>query len=96
MKYLIPLTNQERKRRYNLCHRLRLRGISVDVDNHRINLPGQQDYDQLAGTTRRYVDALLNEYRYVIQFHIPVIDGSDSIKFRWKKPRIRPSPDRVV
>lgn len=46
------------KKRYNLCHRLRLKGVAVDTDSNAINIANQDEYEALPATTRRYVDTL--------------------------------------
>jgi len=58
--------------------------VSVDVDNHAIQLSGQEEYNELEGTARKYVDALLHEYHYVVQFTIADQQGRDALKFRRK------------
>lgn len=67
---------QRRKRRYNLCHRLRAKGIEVDVEQHAIQITGQEQLDKLGKVARSYVDALVAEYSYVIQTYIPGGQGS--------------------
>ncbi len=71
---------QRRKRRYNLCHRLRARGIEVDVESHAIQVTGQKQLDSLGKAARAYIDALVTEYRYVIQTHIPGGEGSTVVQ----------------
>ena len=63
------------KRRYNLCHRLRLKGVAVDTDSNAINIANQDEYEALPATARRYVDTLRSDYHFVVQTYIPVAVG---------------------
>lgn len=67
--------DQRLKRRYNLCHRLRLKGIAVDTDTHAINVATLEEYEDLPKTARRYIDTLRDEYHFVVQTYIPVVAG---------------------
>ena len=67
--------NTHTKRRYNLVHRLRLRGVPVDTDSHAINVTCQEELDALPRTTRRYIRTLQEEYHFVVQTYIPVEPG---------------------
>ncbi len=66
--------NAKQKRRYNLCCRLRAKGVEITTDAHAIEVDEQQFRD-LGKTALRYVQELTNEYHYVVQFRIP--DGRD-------------------
>lgn len=78
--------NSRLKRRYNICHRLRLKGVYVDTDAHAINVATQQQYDELPATARRYIRELTDTYHFVVQTYIPggQRDGQpeSSVKFR--------------
>ncbi len=62
------------KRRYNLCYRLRTKGVEITTDARAIEVEEQQLHD-LGKTARRYIKELTDRYHYVVQFRIP--DGSD-------------------
>lgn len=74
------------KRRYNLCHRLRLQGIQVDTVGNAINIATWEAYDALTKTTRRHVDTLRDEYHFVIQTYIPAAEEKNpAVKFRRRR-----------
>lgn len=58
------------KRRYNLCCRLRAKGVEITTDARAIEVDEQQ-FDGLGKTARRYVDELTTRYHYVVQYRIP-------------------------
>lgn len=64
------------KVRYNMCHRLRLWGIAVDTETHAIQIATEAEYIALHKTPRRYVDALRQDYGYVVQYAIMPDDQS--------------------
>lgn len=81
------------KKRYNLVHRLRLQGVSVDTVGNAINIATAEEYATLTDLAKKYIDALRTEYRYVIQTYIP--DARDTpgqptpaVKFHRKKARL--------
>lgn len=81
MKPISDLTPEQRlKRRYNLCHRLRAKGIEVDVEQHSIQITGEKQLASLGKKARAYIDALVTEYRYVIQTYIPGGEGSTVVQ----------------
>lgn len=72
MKRLVRIPYRfDLKRRYNLCHWLRLKGYHVDTDSHAINIPYNQDMDALHKTVRMHIDHLVCEFGFVIQTYIP-------------------------
>lgn len=92
MKSSTQLTPEQKKRlkkRYNLCHRLRARGIEVDVERHAIQITGPEQLDSLGKTARKYLEALIEDYRYVIQTYIPGGQGS-TVVHRNGKPAMPP------
>lgn len=62
--------NARLKLRYNLCHRLRLKGVVITTDASAIEL-NEAAYNALSKTARRYVDTLVREFGYVVQLRIP-------------------------
>ena len=60
------------KRRYNLCARLRRKGVVITTDAHAIEVTHQQ-YEALGTIARRYCEALQNEYYFVVQLKIPEV-----------------------
>jgi len=58
------------KRRYNLCCRLRAKGVEITTDARAIEVDEQQ-FDGLGKTARRYVVELTTRYHYVVQYRIP-------------------------
>lgn len=75
------------KRRYNIVHRLRLRGIAIDTDSNAINIAGEQEYRDKEGTTRRYIDTLRDEYKFAIQTYIPGAEGEAPSGLKFKRKR---------
>lgn len=76
------------KRRYNIVHRLRLQGVSVDTVGNAINIATDKEYAALSDLAKKYVDALRTEYRYVIQTYIPcppAVHPMPAVKFHRKK-----------
>lgn len=66
------------KRRYNTCHRLRARGVLVDVDNHRISLTTAQ-FAGLDKTSLRYIEVLTSDFRYNVQWRLPGTEPSSTV-----------------
>lgn len=58
------------KRRYNLCARLRLKGVEVTTDSAAIEI-SELDYQNLSKTALRYCIELVNDYHYVVQLLMP-------------------------
>lgn len=58
------------KRRYNIAHRLRLKGVAITTDANAIEITEAQ-YSELPKAARRYCDELRDRYHYVIQLRIP-------------------------
>lgn len=93
--------NPKLKRRYNLCCRLRAKGVEITTDVHAIEVDEQQFLD-LGKTARRYVHELTTEYHYVVQFRIPDGRGgsgempvfSESPPGFPKKPARTPNPQQ--
>lgn len=84
------------KKRYNLCHRLRLQGVRIDTVGNAINIAGDEEYSTLNKLAKKYIQTLRTEYRFVIQTYIPGGESGDmagqpapAVKFRRKK---HPSP----
>lgn len=80
--------DQRLERRYNLCHRLRLKGVAVDTDSNAINIANLDEYNDLSATAKRYVDTLRSDYHFVVQTYIP--GGEDemprpAVKFHRKR-----------
>lgn len=79
------------KRRYNLVHRLRLQGVSVDTVGNAINIATAEQYEALPDLAKKYADTLRTEYRYVIQTYIPDAGdtpGQPAIKFHRKNAHL--------
>lgn len=57
------------KKRYNLCHRLRKRGVAVNILTHSIELT-KAEYDQLAGTAKKHCDELVGDFHFQVQLTI--------------------------
>lgn len=101
MKRLVRIPYRyDPKYRYNLCHRLRLKGFHVDTDTHAINIPIGQDVARLPKTVRRHIYDLVHEYGFVIQTYIPGgngrvvepsegLSGQAAVKFRRTSKRQR-------
>lgn len=86
MKRRRPPPSPSLKKRYNLVHRLRLQGVSVDTVGNAINLATSADYEALSDLAKKYVDTLRSEYRYIIQTYIPCPgEATPTIKFRRKR-----------
>ncbi|HRI61224.1 MAG TPA: hypothetical protein PK228_15900 [Saprospiraceae bacterium] len=85
--------DQHLKRRYNLCHRLRLKGVAVDTDSNAINITGSAEMEALPATALRYIGELKEKYHFVVQTFIPggQRDGqpAETVKFR-RKPAAQP------
>lgn len=62
-------TDPKRKRRYNLCNRLRERGVAVNILTHSIEIT-EERFEGLAKTARKYCQNLIEEYRFQIQLSI--------------------------
>jgi hypothetical protein len=60
---------QRRKRRYNLCSRLRKKGVIVTTDVHAIEIT-EAEYHNLSTGARRYLDELQTKYHYSVQLII--------------------------
>lgn len=67
MKKTVPPTL---KLRYNLCHRLRSKGVRICTDAHSIYL-NHDEKQRLGKTALRYVKSLTEKYQYVVQTYIP-------------------------
>ena len=63
-----PITPQLKKR-YNLCHRLRKRGVAVNILTHSIETTIEA-HAQLGKTAKKYVNELVNEFHFQVQLTI--------------------------
>lgn len=77
------------KRQYNLVHRLRLQGVTVETVGNAIKLATHEEYEALPRLAKKYADALREEFKFVIQTYIPGGYRNDTppppIKFRRHK-----------
>jgi energy-coupling factor transporter ATP-binding protein EcfA2 len=65
----IKQAKQNLKRRYNLCSRLRKKGVIVTTDVHAIEIT-EAEYYNLSTGARRYLDELQTKYHYSVQLII--------------------------
>lgn len=65
----IKLAKQRLKRRYNLCARLRAKGVAIITDSHAIDISLKQ-YEALPSGAMRYLEELRNQYQYSVQLRI--------------------------
>lgn len=67
-----------RKRRYNLCCRLRAKGVAIITDKHTIEIT-EEEYHRLGAKPKYYIQELQEKYHYSVQYCIQTTPSTKEI-----------------